>query len=393
MTKTVIMQVLPALESGGVEYTALEIAAGLQQAGIKNIVVSNGGVLVRELNKIKVPHLKMPVHSKNPVKIVVNAFKLARVAKEKGVTLMHVHSRAPAWVVRMASRLTGIPFVTTFHGVYEINPSVFKKPYNRVMVAGRLVMAVSNHVKTQIMRDYNVPESKIRLVHGGTDEKRFNPKGVSSHQMAEFMKKYGIPEDKPIIMVQGRLTSWKGQMAMIEALSKMKHKAVTCLFIGSHQGRLDYVSKLKEKMAQLSPKTSVMMFALSGKEMPTAYALSDIVASVSLKPEPFGRAMPEAQAMGRIVVAFNHGGACETVEDGKTGILVKPCDTDDLARKLDKALSMTPEAQKKMALAAQKSVHTHFSIEKMQETVMAVYAEVLEDVAKKKDCLCSLKKG
>lgn len=377
MKKMMIMQVLPALESGGVEYTVVEIAAGLQKAGIQNCVVSNGGVLVHELTKLKVPHIQMPVHSKNPFRIILNGFKLARIAQKKGVTLFHVHSRAPGWVVRIASGLSGIPFVTTFHGVYEINPSIFKKPYNRVMVAGRLVMAVSNHVKKQIVRDYKVSESAIRLVHGGTDEKRFNPHRVSAHQMTEFMKKYGIPEDKPIIMVQGRLTTWKGQMAMVEALSKMRHKAVTCLFIGSHQGRLEYVKKLQEKIKQLSPKTSVMMFALPGKEMATAYAMSDIVASVSLKPEPFGRAMPEAQAMGRIVVAFNHGGACETVEDGKTGILVKPCDTDDLARGLDRALSMRPEAKKKMAAAAMKSVHESFSIEKMQEKVIAVYKEAL----------------
>lgn len=375
MSKMVIAQVLPALEIGGVERGTIEIAAALQKEGITNYVISNGGKMVSELERLGVEHITLPVHSKNPFKMYMNACKIAKIAKEKGFTLMHVRSRAPAWAVKWASKMTNIPFMTTFHGVYGIKPAI-KKYYNIVMTQGVRMIAISNHVKNQVLRDYQMDESKIRLVYRGADTNRFDPQKVSQDQIADLMMQYHIPMDKPIIMLQGRLTHWKGQLAMIETLTKMKHKEVTILFIGHHQGRTDYYNELNEKIKALPKETTVLTFALTGKEMPTVLALSDIAVSASLKPEPFGRAMPEAQAMGKIVVAFNHGGASETVEDGQTGFLVSPCDTDALAQKLDEILDMPIDKRKKIGQQAIKSVHELFSVQAMQEKTLAVYKEI-----------------
>ena len=375
MEKMVIAQILPALEIGGVERGTIEIATALKKAGITNYVISNGGKMVPELDRLGVEHITLPVHSKNPFKMYMNARKIAKIAKEKGFTLMHVRSRAPAWAVKWASKMTKIPFMTTFHGVYGIKPAI-KKYYNIVMTQGVRMIAISNHVKRQVLRDYQMDESKIRLVYRGADTTRFDPDKVSQNEIADLMARYNIPTDKPIIMLQGRLTHWKGQLAMIEALTKMTHKAVTVLFIGHHQGRTDYFNELNEKIKQLPQETTVLTFAVSGKEMPGILALSDIAVSASLKPEPFGRAMPEAQAMGKIVVAFNHGGASETVEDGKTGFLVPPCDTDALAKKLDEILDMPSEEQQKIGQQAIKSVHESFSVQAMQEKTLAVYKEI-----------------
>lgn len=371
----VIMQVLPALQIGGVERGTVEIAAALKKAGIKNYVCSNGGKMVPELERLGVEHIKLPVHGKNPIRMYLNARKLAKIVKEKGITLMHVRSRAPAWAVKWASRMTGVPFMTTFHGVYGVKPAI-KKYYNVVMTQGVRMIAISEHVKRQVLRDYQMDESKIRLIHRGADTDRFDAKKVKQNQIANLMREHHIPEDKPIIMLQGRLTHWKGQLALIEALKKMKHKDVTVLFIGHHQGRTEYFDTLMAQINTLPPQTSVLIFALPGKDMPVVNMLSDIAVSASLKPEPFGRAMPEAQAMGKIVVAFNHGGACETVEDGKTGFLVPAGDTDALAKKLDEILDMSPAARKKIEQAAVKSVHDNFSIKKMQEKTIAVYKEI-----------------
>lgn len=371
----VIMQVLPALEIGGVERGTIEIASALKKAGIRNYVCSNGGKMVPELDRLGVEHIQLPVHSKNPVRMYLNARKIAKIVKEKGITLMHVRSRAPAWAVKWASQMTGVPFMTTFHGVYGVKPAI-KKYYNVVMTQGVRMIAISEHVKKQVLRDYQMDESKIRLVHRGADTDRFNPEKVTQNQIEDLMKRHNIPEDKPIIMLQGRLTNWKGQLAMIEALQKMKHKDVTLLLIGHHQGRTDYYDELMVQINKLPPQTNVLIFALPGKDMPTVNLLSDIVVSASLKPEPFGRAMPEAQAMGKIVVAFNHGGAAETVEDGKTGFLVAPGDTDALAQKLDEILDMPLNERKKIEQAARESVLARFSIRKMQEKTIEVYKEI-----------------
>lgn len=371
----VIMQVLPALEIGGVERGTIEIASALKKAGIKNYVCSNGGKMVPELDRLGVEHIQLPVHSKNPLRMYLNARKIAKIVKEKGITLMHVRSRAPAWAVKWASQMTGVPFMTTFHGVYGVKPAI-KKYYNAVMTQGVRMIAISEHVKKQVLRDFQMDESKIRLVHRGADTDRFNPEKVSQNKIEDLMKRYNIPEDKPIIMLQGRLTNWKGQLAMIEALQKMKHKDVTLLLIGHHQGRTDYYDELAAQINKLPPQTNVLIFALPGKDMPTVNLLSDIAVSASLKPEPFGRAMPEAQAMGKIVVAFNHGGAAETVEDGKTGFLVAPGDTDALAQKLDEILDMPLGARKKIEQAARASVLARFSIRNMQEKTIEVYKEI-----------------
>ena len=371
----VIAQILPALEIGGVERGTIEIASALQKAGITNYVISNGGKMVPELERLGVEHIMLPVHSKNPFKMYINARKIAKIAKEKGFTLMHVRSRAPAWAVKWASKMTGVPFMTTFHGVYGVKPAI-KKYYNIVMTQGVRMIAISNHVKNQVLRDYQMDESKIRLVYRGADTTQFNPDLISQEQLADLMMKYHIPTDKPIIMLQGRLTHWKGQLAMIEALTKMTHKEVTVLFIGHHQGRMDYYNELNERIQQLPKETTVLTFAVAGKEMPTILALSDIAVSASLKPEPFGRAMPEAQAMGKVVVAFNHGGAAETVKDGETGFLVPPCDTDALAKKLDEILDMPLDERRKIGQKAFESVHENFSVQTMQEQTLSVYKEI-----------------
>lgn len=383
MKKMVIMQVLPALGgSGGVEHGTIEIATALQQAGIQNYVVSNGGVLVEKLKAMGVEHIQMPVHSKNPIMMFINAVRLSKVAKEKGVTLMHVRSRAPAWPVKWASAWTGIPFMTTFHGVYGIKPKLFKKPYNSVMLAGKKVIAVSNHVKNQILRDYETNPDKIRVIHRGVDENYVRE--ITPAQTADFVKKYKIPTDKPIIMMQARLTKWKGQLALLEALTKMKHKSLTCILVGSHQGRLEYVKELEAKIAKLPATMSVMMLGvLPRNEMPVIYKLSDIVAVVSLKPEPFGRATPEGQVMGSMVVAFNHGGAVEMVREGETGFLVPPGDTKALAQKLDDVLDMDKGAKQKIREAAIKLIKRDFSVTQMQEKTLAIYREIHDEIKSK----------
>lgn len=378
MSDMVILQVLPALEIGGVERGTIEIAAALQKAGIKNYVISNGGKMVSELKRLGVEHIQLPVHSKNPLCMFWNARKIAKIVRDKNITLMHVRSRAPAWSVKWASRMTKVPYMATFHGVYGIKPAI-KKYYNRVMTQGVRMIAVSRHVKNQVLRDYKMDENKIRLIHRGADTDRFDPAKIKQNQIAELINEHNIPEDKPIIMLPGRLTHWKGQLAMIEALNKMKHKDVTLLFIGHDQGRTAYFNELTTAIKQLSEQTSVLIFSLPGKSMPVVNALSNIVVSASLKPEPFGRTVTEAQAMGKIVVAFNHGGAAETIEDGKTGFLVPAGDTDALAAKLDEILDMPMSARNKIEQAARESVCSQFSIQKMQEKTIQVYKEIYNE--------------
>lgn len=370
-----IIQVLPALGQGGVERGTIEVAGALQKEGIRNYVVSAGGKMVPELEKIGVEHIQLPVHSKNPFVMWMNSYRLARVFREKGATLVHVRSRAPAWPVKWACRRLGIPFIASFHGVYGLKPRLFKKFYNQVMLAGRHVIAVSNHVKKHIMDNYGTPSDKITVIHRGADIVKFDPDKVTVAEVEALRQKYGIPTGLPIITLVGRLTAWKGQRVLLDACQIMKNKDFVCLFVGSDQGRVAYRQELEQKASALNGKPRVI-FIDSCSQMPALYALSDIVVNASLDPEAFGRVITEAQAMGRIVVATAHGGACETIRDGQTGFLVPVGDARALADCLDRILTADSSFKTEIEHRALESVRNNFSVQKMCDKTIALYREM-----------------
>ena len=373
-----ILQVLPALGQGGVERGTVEIARALSSAGIPNAVASAGGRLVRALEDLDVEHLRLPLDSKNPFTVRSCAKRLAEYCKEEGVTLMHVRSRAPAWAVKWASKQCGVPWIATFHGVYGTEPRLFKIPYNRVMLGGERVIAISEYVRRHILETYKgVDPEKIVLIHRGADTDVFRPDAVP-REVAEAKKtnQYGFEKDRPVITLPGRLTRWKGQEVFIEALSMMRNHRYGVLILGSDQGRTEYSDHLRTMAGKLPDETRVV-FRDHTSEMPVVYALSDIVVNASsAQPEAFGRTVPEAQASGCLVLATTHGGACETVKDGETGFLVPPGDAKAMAEALDRMLEMSEEAKARMRSAAVESVRANFSTAKMCEKTLALYREL-----------------
>ncbi|MCR5413333.1 MAG: glycosyltransferase family 4 protein [Kiritimatiellae bacterium] len=370
-----ILQVLPALEQGGVERGTLEVAAALAAAGIPNAVASAGGRLEGKLAEIGVEHFRLPLASKNPFIMRRNGTALAKIAKEGGFTLMHVRSRAPAWSVRRASRLSGVPFISTWHGLYGTEPGFLKLPYNRIMLSGLVTIAVSDCVRNHILSVYGADPAKVRRIHRGADIDTFRPDAVAQEEALRFKTSLGFPSATPVMTLPGRLTYWKGQRDLLMAAVEMKHDA-GILFVGSDQGRKDYTAELKS-LASALPAGRPVVFLEHTDNMPLVYAASDIVVSASsAQPEAFGRVIPEAQAMGKIVVGTAHGGACETIEDGRTGLLVPPANPDALAAALDRVFDMDASARAAMSAAAVKSVADNFSVAKMCAETLELYREV-----------------
>ncbi len=375
--KKVIMQVLPSLEMGGVERGAIEIATALQAQGIPNIVVSAGGKMVAGLDKIGVEHITLPVDSKNPITMWLNGFRIAKIARKKGVGLMHVRSRAPAWSVKWASQKTGIPFITTFHGFYGLKPRWFKLFYNNVMTQGKKIIAVSDFIARHIIKEYGVNPDKIVRIHRGADTDYFNPARVSVKQVSDVFNQFKIPLGMPVISLVGRLSIWKGHTVLLQALSMMRNKEVVCLFVGGKGGKT--LTEEIKRQIDLLPKETYVQIIETCSDMPAAYALSDVVVSASTAPETFGRVAVEAGAMGRIVVATNHGGSCETVVDGQTGFLVPPSDAKALADKLDMVLEMAPAERQKMQEAALEHIQADFSTAAMADRTIRLYRQLLEE--------------
>ena len=219
-SEPVILQVLPELEMGGVELGTIEIASELQKQGIKNFVASQGGRLVNDLNKMGVPHLTLPLKTKNIFKMRKNADALAKFIKENGINIVHARSRAPAWSAYWAAKKAGVHYMTTFHGTYGLGPWGIKKVYNKIMTYGERVIVISNHIKNHVLKNYAADENKLRLVHRCVDVEKFNPDLVSQQRVIKATNEYNIPEDKPVITLIGRVTRWKGQHLLVEALSK-----------------------------------------------------------------------------------------------------------------------------------------------------------------------------
>lgn len=368
-----ILQVLPALEQGGVERGTIEIATALSVAGIPNAVASAGGRLVKELEAFGVEHFTLPLDSKNPFTVRRNSSRLAKIAKDGGFTLMHVRSRAPAWSVRRASRVSGVPFIATWHGLYGTEPKWLKLPYNRVMLSGLRTIAVSDCVRRHIIDVYGADPERIVRIHRGADVDTFRPDAVADSDAAAFKASLGFASATPVITLPGRLTYWKGQKDLVSALALMRHSDVGVLLVGSDQGRTDYTAELKA-MASALPEGKKVVFLEHTDAMARVYKMSDIVVSASsAQPEAFGRVIPEAQATGRIVVGTAHGGACETIADGETGFLVPPADPAGLAAALDRVLDLPEEEKSRISAAAVESVRNNFSVAKMCAKTLELY--------------------
>ena len=373
-----VLQVLPELGTGGVELGTVEVASELARRGIKNFVASKGGRMEHDLHKLGVPHLTLNLKSKNPLTILKNAKKLEAYIKENDINIVHARSRAPAWSAYLAAKKAGVHYMTTFHGTYGLGLWGLKKIYNKIMVMGERVIVISNHIKNHVLKNYKVDPSKLRLIFRCVNLERFSPAAVSQERMIQKVKEYNIPDDKPVLFLGGRITRWKGQHLLIEALSKMKNQDYYCIIAGDDQGRDGYFALLRSlaKKYKLGNKIGIYGKVL---DMPAAMMVSDVVLSTAIEPEAFGRIAVEGQAMGKIVIASNIGGSLDSIIDGVTGKLYQYDSPQALADALDWALSLPLSEKKKISAAAQKNVKENFTKEIMCDKTIKVYEELLAE--------------
>lgn len=372
----VILQVLPELEMGGVEIGTTEIAEALTNHGIKNFVASKGGRLVHDLDKLGVPHLTLNLKTKNIFKMKKNAKILAKYIEENGINIVHARSRAPAWSAYWAAKRAGVHYMTTFHGTYGLGPWGIKKLYNRVMTYGERVISISNHITKHLLSNYKIDQDKIRLVHRCVNSMRFSPDSVTQARKVNMVEEYNIPDDKPVILLGGRITHWKGQHLLIKALSKMENQNFYCIIAGDEQGREDYLAYLK-KLANKYNLSANICFHGKVLDMPALMSVSSIIVSAAIEPEAFGRISVEGQAMGKIVVASNIGGSLDTITDGVTGKLFESDNPYSLAEALDWALALSDSERKKIIEAGYKNVKNNFTKEIMCDKTIAVYKELV----------------
>ncbi len=370
-----VLQVLPALETGGVERSAVDVAQALVAAGWRAIVASAGGAMERELRRYGAEHVTLPLASKNPFVIRANRERLEALIRAERVSLVHARSRAPAWSALRAARNTARPFVTTFHGTYNFNNSI-KRRYNSVMARGDRVIANSQFIADHMHQYYHPDPARVRVVPRGIDLGMFDPQRVTDERMIRLSERWRLPDGAPVVLLPGRLTRWKGHKVLIEALALIERPDVRCLLVGNHQGRHGYHRELQNQI-QAYGLDQIVHIVDHCDDMPAAYILADVVVSASLDPEAFGRVAVEAQAMGRPTIATDHGGARETLVHGETGWLTPPGDVRALAAALNEAIDIEPAAREALAARAMARARANFSKDGMCAATLAVYDELL----------------
>ncbi|MFT8655711.1 MAG: glycosyltransferase family 4 protein [Acetobacter papayae] len=376
----VIMQVLPALDQGGVERGTIEMAEAITLAGGQALVVSTGGRLESRLRHAGGTHLALPrASSRNPLHILRNARALERIIRAHDVALVHARSRAPAWAARLACRRAGVPLVTTWHGDHAARFGA-KKLYNAVLASGDRVIAISAHIARRLAGEYHVGPDRLRTIPRGADIRQFSPDSVSGQRVHDLAEQWRVPPDIPVILMPGRLTAWKGQALVLQALGQI---AITrpelrwcCVLIGSDSQGGQYARTLAEQAAQAGVSEHIR-FAGHCDDMPAAMAMACMVLAPSLRPEPFGRVVVEAQALAKPVIVARHGGAIETVQDGETGLAITPGNATELAHAIETVLDSPEEARAFMGDKARQAVLDHYTTQAMQYATLAVYDELL----------------
>lgn len=369
-----VLQVIPALDAGGAERTAVDVAAAIVRAGGKAWIATEGGRLAREAEQAGAKLVSGNFASKNPLTIWSNAARLADLIRREDISVIHARSRAPAWSAWIAARRTGIRFVATYHGIYNAR-NAFKRTYNSIMARGDAIIANSQFTADHVTAQHHPDPAKLFVIPRGVDIQAFTPQNVPADRIEAIRKQWSLRPDKPVILMPGRLTRWKGQLLFIEALAMMPEKNFEAVMAGDAQERDTYVTELRDALDRLGLSQHVRIPGHCA-DMPAAMMVADIVVAPSIEPEAFGRIAVEAQAMGRPIIASKLGAQTETVIDGVTGFLFPPGDADALAQAMSRALAL-PEAQKAaMAQAGRAKVLRSYTVDAMCAATLDVYRKV-----------------
>jgi glycosyltransferase involved in cell wall biosynthesis len=378
--KFTVLQVLPALDSGGVEIGTLSMVQALVEAGHQALVVSAGGQLVTALETLGGLHITLPLTSKNPLIILHNIRKLRKIIATYKVELVHARSRAPAWSAFFACKKEKCPFITTVHGAYKTKGAL-KKYYNSVMMRGDRIIAISEFIERYIQESYQhlkgVNLQHIKVIHRGVDSKIFDPEVISQARTQALALQWQLPLNTPLILLPARLSPSKGHIILLKALTELPHKNFLCLLIGSDQGRLRYRSYLEEQIIALDLQHKVRIVDYC-TDMAAAYKVADMVINPSIVPEAFGRVIVEAQAMCTPIIASELGAPIDLISQGKTGWLFPEGNVHKLSQTIQNVLDLDEATKRKVGLEARNHVVKHYTNTLMCQKTLELYYQVIE---------------
>ena len=380
-SKLKVLQIIPNLGYGGAETGCYDLAHYLPENDCFSCIVTSGGELLKFVDKKKVKIIRLPVHTKNPFLMIFNSIALVFIILFNNISIVHARSRAPAWSCFFATIITRRKFVTTFHGTYSFT-NFIKKFYNSIMVRSNLVIAGSNFIFSHIKNNYSdyLHLKKLLVIFRGINVDYFDPSTTLEVEEDNLLLSWGLPRDKKLILMPGRLTTWKGQELFIEALNlvnrELGHLSFYAIILGNDQGRDIYTKKIK-RLAEQYRLTSQLKFIKHCKDMPLAYKVSDLVVSASTTPESFGRVAIEAQSMEKPIIASNIGGSNETIVNNVTGFLFQSGNAEALSKKIVEVLQLDESRLKSIGIEGRKNIIKKFNVEKMCFSTYSEYKKLL----------------
>ncbi|QDU37254.1 2-deoxystreptamine glucosyltransferase [Maioricimonas rarisocia] len=359
-----VLQVLPALDSGGVERGTLEVAEELVRRGHRSTVVSAGGRMVNRLMASGSEHFSMPIGAKSPFTLRhVPAFR--RLLLHVRPDILHVRSRMPAWIAWLAWR--SLPaehrprFLTTAHGMYSVNR------YSAIMTRGEKVIAVSNTIRDYLLQNYPaLPEDRIHVIHRGVAPETF-PYGFqpTSSWKSKFLADHPRAAGKPIITLPGRITRLKGHPEFLDLMNSLKNAGVDAhglIVGGAAPGKERYLRELEADVASRGLSEHVT-FTGHRRDIQEIFSISQMVLSLSRKPESFGRTVLEAINLGVPVIGHDMGGVGEVLAQLFPSGRVPPGDAEALCQQVRQFLEHPPEVPQ----------NTRFTLQEMLDKTLDIY--------------------
>ena len=372
-----ILQVIPTLNISGAEQGCFDVANYLTKNGFTSNVVTSSGYRIDQLKKNGSIVNKIPVHSKNPVTIIFNIFRILKIVEKNNINIIHARSRAPAWSCYFVAKIARIKFITTFHGTYNFNNKI-KKFYNSIMLRSDYVIAISEFIYNEIKTKYAYSKKNISVISRGIDIKYLDPSKIDYKKVNNFLKDLNLENNSIKLVLPGRVSGWKGHKIAIEAMTYLRDKSskdFVLLLVGPTDN-LKLKNNLLRKINELKLE-NIVKFIGPSKEMDLVYSTADIVLSCSTDPEAFGRIPVEAQAMGKVIIASNHGGHRETIINGLSGFLYPPLNPIELANSIIKAISNEIYLDEQYKIKRRQIILDNFTDLNMCQKTLEVYNKVL----------------
>ncbi|WP_026606857.1 glycosyltransferase [Methylocapsa acidiphila] len=374
-----ILQVVPDLQGGPLARATIDVAAALSRVGANALVASRGGRLVSELQAKGGVFVPFPADAKNPLSMLLNIGRLARLIKSEGADLVHVRSRAAAWVAFGATRLTKTPLVTSFPGRYA-GGNALEVRYNSILARGDVVLADSAEAAKLIAELYPAAANKIAVARRGVDCKVFSPAAVSPARVQAVRREWKVEAHEPVVLMAATISAACGQKALIEAARILRAQGLAGpkFILAGGEARRGLGVEIDRAIAQAELQ-DVMRRTGRCADLPAALLAASVLAAPVN--QPGGEAVAiEAQAMGAPAIVGNFGAVAETIlappeveETQRTGWVVSPGDPAALAAALKAALSLGATARDRLALRARENVERRFSLEQVCADTLAAY--------------------